>query len=177
MDEANKQYRRDLLTAAIRDGDLRGLITEGLKHYGCSVVAVVACTCTDPGRTFLREIGKCPGAAARWQRDVREALAVHRAASIVVRADSFMPIADRCARGLAAAIHDLLSRSGVVPVVVMGGNATMTAGMAAVEPDGTLPPALAKCGGQVWAVAASSDSPASRERHRRAERARRYGMN
>lgn len=177
MDDKSKQYRRDLLTAAICDGDLRGLITEGVEQHGPSVVAIVACTRTDPGRTFLLSIAKCAGNSVRWQRGVREALAVHRAVNVVVSSDTFLPLADHLADTLAASIRDLLSRPGVVPVAVLGGGATMTAGVAAVAPDGTLPQALADCKGRVWAVASPSESPASRERQRRAERDRRHGRN
>lgn len=177
MDETSKQYRRDLLTAAIQDGDLRGLIIEGLEQHGPSVVAIVACTCTDPGRTFLCSIAKCANDNVRWQRGVREALAVHRAVNVIVPADRFLPIAHHLAYTLAASIRDLLSQPGVVPVAVMGGGATMTAAVAAVGPDGTLPQALAECNGRMWAIASPCESPASRERQRRAERDRRYGMN
>jgi hypothetical protein len=177
MDETSKRYRRDLLTAAICDGDLRELITEGLEHYGATLVAIVACTRTDPGRTFLRAIAKCAGDNVRWQRGVRESLAVHRAVNIVVPSDCFLPLADHVADTLGQSIRDLLSRPGVVPVVVMGGNATMTAGAAAVGPDGTLPQSLADCNGRMWAVTRPSDSPASRERQRSTDRDRRHGMN
>lgn len=177
MDETNKQYRRDLLTAAICDGDLRGLITTAQEHYGPSFVVVVACTQTDPGRTFLRSIGKCARDNVALQRNVRETLAVHRAASVAMPIDSFLPVANQCAPTLEASIRDLSSRPGVVPIVVLGGNAAMTAGAAAAAPDGTLPQALAECNGCVWAVARPSESPASRERRRRAERVRRHGMN
>jgi hypothetical protein len=177
MDEKSKQYRRDLLTAAICDGGLRDLIAEGLEHYGPSIVAIVACTRTDPGRTFLRSIGKCAWDNVRWQRDVRESLALHRAASVIVPASTFMPIADSLAQSLTTSLRDLLSRPGIVPTAVMGGGGTMTAAIAAAAPDGTLPQALADCNGRVWAVASPTESPASRERRRRADRVHRHGMN
>jgi hypothetical protein len=176
MDEKSKQYRRDLLAAAICDGDLRDLIAHGMKHHGPAVVAIVACSHTDPGRTFLRSLGGCPNAPVRWQRDVREVLAVHRAASLVVPASTFLPIADKIAQSLKTALQDLLSRPGIVPTVVMGDGATMTAAIAAVAPDGKLPQAFFDCA-NVWAVASTNESPADRERQRRTARARRNGMN
>ena len=118
MDETSKQYRRDLLAAAICDGDLHQLITEGLEHYGASLVAIVACTRTDPGRTFLRSMAKCAGDNVRFQRGVRESLAVHRAVNLVVPSDNFLPLADHVADTLGQSIRDLLSRPGVVPVVI-----------------------------------------------------------
>jgi hypothetical protein len=177
MDDKSNQYRRDLLTTAICDCDLNDQITEGLEHYGPSVVAIVACTRTDPGRTFLRSIAKCARNNVRWQRGVREALAVHRAASVVVPSDSFLPLADHFADTLEASIRDLLSRPGVVPVAVLGGGATMIASFAAVGPDGTLPQAMTGWSGRLWVVASPGESPASREHQRRAERDRRCGMN
>jgi hypothetical protein len=177
VSEDGKQFRRDLLNAAICDGDLRDLIIQGLKHHGPAIVAIVACSHTDPGRTFLRSLGRVPGACVQWQRSVREALAIHRAASIVVPADTFRPIADTCAPGLSAAVQFLLSRPGVVPCAVMGGGAVMTAGIAAVEADGTVPKAAADIPGNKWIVEARSESPAAYARRRRAERHRRYGMN
>jgi hypothetical protein len=176
MDEKNKQYRRDLLAAALSDGDLRDLIEQGLNHHGPAVVAIVACSQTDPGRTFLRSLGGCPNAPVRWQRDVREVLAVHRAASVVVPASTFLPIADTIAQSLTTSLRDLLSRPGIVPTVVMGGGATMTAAIAAVGPDGELPQGLFDAAA-VWAVASPNESPAARERQRRTDRARRSGMN
>ena len=175
--EKSKQYRRDLLAAAICDGGLSDLIAQGLEHHGPAVVAIVACSQTDPGRTFLRSIGGCPNAPVRWQRDIREALALHRAASVVVPASTFLPIADSLAQSLKTSIRDLLSRPGIVPTVVMGGGATMTAGISAVAPDGTLPQAVLDSAGPVWAVSSPDESPANRERQRRADRARRNGMN
>jgi hypothetical protein len=113
----------------------------------------------------------------RWQRDVREVLAVHRAASLVVPADSFLPIAGSLAHSLTKTLHDLLSRTGIVPAVVMGDGATMTVAIAAAGPNGTLPQALSDFTGPIWAVGCPSESPANRERQRRADRARRNGMN
>jgi len=175
--EDGKRFRQELLAAAIHDGDLRDLIMQGLQHYGPAVVAIVACSNTNPGREFLRALGSVPGAHVRWQRDVREALADHRAASIVVPADTFQPIADTYAPGLAEALRNLLSRPGVVPTIVMGADAVMTAGVAVVGPDGTVPKALADMPGSKWIAMPHSESPAVAGRRRRAERQRRYGMN
>lgn len=175
--EKSKQYRRDLLTAAICDGGLSDLIAQGLEHHGPGVVAIVACSQTDPGRTFLRSIGGSLNAPVRWQRDVREALALHRAASVVVPASTFLPIADSLAQSLERSLRDLLSRTGIVPTVVMGAGATMTAYIAAAASDGTFPHAVYDAPGRVWAVASANESPADRERQRRADRSRRNGMN
>ena len=177
MDEESNQYRRDLLTDAIGYGDLRNQIAQGLEHHGHAIVAVVACSQSDPGRAFLRLLGSGPNAPVEWQRLTREALAVPCGASLVMPASVFLPLADRFAQSLKSALRDLLSRPRTVPVVVMGGGATMTAGIAAVASDGTLPQWVLNSHGPVWAVASTNESPGSRERERRAERLRRYGMN
>ncbi len=176
MDETNKQYRRELLTVALRDGDLQNLIIQGQENHGPSFVVIVACTRTDPGRTFLRLFGRCARDNVGLQRGVRESLAIARAASVVLPIDAFLPLADRLAATLAESIRDLGSRPGVVPVAVLGGGAVMPVGVSAVGPDGRLPQWLADFSGRVWGVASPSESPASRERRRRAERKQRHGM-
>jgi hypothetical protein len=174
--EESKRFRRELLAAAVRDGGLQDLMAQGLEHHGPRVIAIIACTNTDPGRTLLRSLGRVPGACVQWQRDVREALAVHRAASIVVPADTFMPIADACASGLAAELQRMPAGPGIVPVVVLGANGAMTAFAGLPSGDGTLSDAF----GQALKLRvdrATAAAPAADARQRRAERRRRYGNN
>ncbi len=174
--EESKRFRRDLLAAAIRDGELRDLIMQGIKHHGPAVIALVACSNTDPGRTFLRTLSKVPGACVQWQRNVREALAVHRAASIVVPTETFLPIADAVAPGLEAELQRLPSGAGIVAYVVLGADGAMTGLLGVMPGDGTLPDAFRE-----WLKSRVDDAmaaaPAADVRQRRAERRRRYGTN
>lgn len=168
VSDDSKQFRRELLAAAIRDGDLRDLISQGLKQIGPDMIAIVACSNTDPGRTFLRTMSKMPGASVRLQRSVREALAVHRAASIAVPGDAFLVIADSLAPGLAAELRRMPVAPGIVSVVVLGANGAMTAFAGLPSGDGGRP--------FEQAAQPRADSAAA-ARQRRAERRRRYGTN
>lgn len=167
VSEESKQFRGELLAAAIRDGDLRDLIVEGLEQIGPDIIAVVACSNTEPGRKFLRTMSKVPGASVRLQRNVREALAVHRAASIAVPVDAFLVIADSLVPGLVAELHRLPVAPGIVPVVVLGANGAMTAFASVPSSDGV----------HAFPHAQSRANRAAAARQHRAERRRRYGTN
>jgi hypothetical protein len=149
---------------------LRDLMTQALEQIGPRMIAVVACSNTEPGRKFLRTMSKVPGASVRLQRNVREALAVHRAASIAVSVDPFLVIADSLAPGLAAELHRMPVGPGIVPVVVLGADGAMTAFASLPSGDGTPPHAF------LQAVQARADRAAA-ARQRRAERRQRYGTN
>lgn len=176
-DDDSNRHRRDLLNSALCDSELYDSITKGLSNYGREIVAVVACSRTDPGREFLRSLSRIPGVWVQWQRAVRKALADEIGASLVVPLDLFRPIADVLSPTLYGSIRDLLSRPGVVPAVVLGAGAVMTAGIAVVAADGTVPMAVAGMPGNKWIVTPRSASPAAAARQRRADRRRRYGMN
>ena len=168
VSEDSKQFRRELLAAAIRDGDLRDLMTQALEQIGPRMIAVVACSNTEPGRKFLRTMSKVPGASVRLQRNVREALAVHRAASIAVPVDAFLVIADSLAPGLVAELQRLPVAPGIVPVVVLGADGAMTAFAGLPSGDGVRP---------FEQATQSRADRAATARQRRAERRRRYGTN
>lgn len=173
------QHRRELLFAAIHNG-LEDLIGEAIKNYHSPVVAIVSCCKTEPGRAFLRAMGSAANAPTFIQRDLREALALEIAASVVVPAEMFLPIADTWADGLADAVYALLKSAGVA-CVVMGADGVMTAGLAPGGDDDqavqTLSAWVDACIGPVWEVEMQTKSEAEQSRQRRAERRRRFSTN
>lgn len=171
MDDKNKQYRRELMTAAIACGDLHTAIREGLDTYGRECVLVVACAKTEPGRSFFRRLSLCRPASADLQRQVREAMTAQRAIITAMPVGPFLAVMDRRFPTLRAAVTDVMSKGGALAAVVMGADGVMTAGV------GAFLDALDGLGGSCWAVQCGGQSAGTAERDRRSRRRQKHGMN
>jgi hypothetical protein len=181
LDENSKQYRRDLLSNGFLNGDLESMIRKGLNDHGPEIVAIVACTQTTPGRNFLQWIGGEGIFPVPPLHEIRQALASDGTVSTVFPFHFFMPAADKLMESLTEHLRGVLARPGAVPVVVLGGGGIMVAVSAFMEQKGIVPqpllPSLKTDGQRLWVVEPPNGSPSSRERSRRIDRARRYGVN